>query len=161
MGPVISKPAYDRILKHVELAQEEGAELACGGRRPQGVTRRRQSLVRSGVRKLGISIVTSGRVIRASNLEIRISKFETNSKHKAQNSKLCMRSTEQIGGVVADHSGLKHSDFGFWSCFGFRIFCDLRAVSLAFAAVSPDHASSLWCTLASPAGPMRRSSSPW
>lgn len=36
MGPVISKPAYDRILKSVELAQEEGAKLACGGRPPQG-----------------------------------------------------------------------------------------------------------------------------
>ncbi|MFQ5860826.1 MAG: aldehyde dehydrogenase [Dehalococcoidia bacterium] len=36
MGPVVSRPAYDRILKYVQIAQEEGATVAYGGKRPQG-----------------------------------------------------------------------------------------------------------------------------
>ncbi len=36
MGPVVSRPAYTRILKYVQLAREEGARVACGGRHPAG-----------------------------------------------------------------------------------------------------------------------------
>ena len=36
MGPVVSKPAYDRILNYVQGAREEGARVAHGGRHPDG-----------------------------------------------------------------------------------------------------------------------------
>ena len=36
MGPVVSKPAYDRILGYIKIAQEEGAAVAAGGRHPAG-----------------------------------------------------------------------------------------------------------------------------
>ncbi len=36
MGPVVSRPAYDRILKYVQIAQNEGARVAYGGQHPPG-----------------------------------------------------------------------------------------------------------------------------
>ncbi len=36
MGPVVSKPAYDRILNYVKTAKEEGASVAHGGKHPWG-----------------------------------------------------------------------------------------------------------------------------
>ena len=36
MGPVVSKPAYDRILSYVKTAKEEGASVAHGGKHPGG-----------------------------------------------------------------------------------------------------------------------------
>ena len=36
MGPVVSKPSYDRILKYVQVAQAEGARVAYGGKHPAG-----------------------------------------------------------------------------------------------------------------------------
>ncbi len=36
MGPVISRPAYDRILNYVRGAVQEGAQVAHGGRHPAG-----------------------------------------------------------------------------------------------------------------------------
>ena len=36
MGPVVSKPAYDRILKYIQIARDEGARVAYGGKRPDG-----------------------------------------------------------------------------------------------------------------------------
>ncbi len=36
MGPVISKPAYDRVLSYVKSATDEGATIAHGGKKPEG-----------------------------------------------------------------------------------------------------------------------------
>ncbi|MFQ6029935.1 MAG: aldehyde dehydrogenase, partial [Dehalococcoidia bacterium] len=36
MGPVVSKPSYERILNYVKVAQEEGATVAHGGKHPEG-----------------------------------------------------------------------------------------------------------------------------
>ncbi len=36
MGPVVSKPAYDRILNYVKIARDEGAQVAHGGKHPAG-----------------------------------------------------------------------------------------------------------------------------
>ena len=36
MVPVISRPAYDRILQHIGSAQREGATVVCGGKHPGG-----------------------------------------------------------------------------------------------------------------------------
>ena len=36
MGPVVSKPAYDRILNYVQGARNEGARVAHGGKHPDG-----------------------------------------------------------------------------------------------------------------------------
>ncbi len=36
MGPVVSKPAYDRILNYVDIARQEGAAVAHGGKHPAG-----------------------------------------------------------------------------------------------------------------------------
>jgi betaine-aldehyde dehydrogenase len=39
MGPVISKTALGRVQKALERAQEEGARIVSGGKRPQGLTK--------------------------------------------------------------------------------------------------------------------------
>ena len=36
MGPVVSKPSYDRILNYVRIAREQGARVAHGGKHPEG-----------------------------------------------------------------------------------------------------------------------------
>ncbi|MCY4366591.1 MAG: aldehyde dehydrogenase [Chloroflexi bacterium] len=36
MGPVVSRPSYDRILSYVNGAREEGARVAHGGKHPEG-----------------------------------------------------------------------------------------------------------------------------
>ena len=36
MGPVVSKPSYDRILNYVKIARNEGATVAHGGKHPEG-----------------------------------------------------------------------------------------------------------------------------
>ena len=36
MGPVVSKPSYDRILSYVKGARDEGARVAHGGKHPEG-----------------------------------------------------------------------------------------------------------------------------
>ena len=36
MGPVVSKPSYERILNYVRIAEEEGARVAHGGKHPEG-----------------------------------------------------------------------------------------------------------------------------
>ena len=36
MGPVVSKPSYERILNYVRIAAEEGARVAHGGKHPEG-----------------------------------------------------------------------------------------------------------------------------
>ncbi len=36
MGPVVSRPSYDRILSYVKGAKEEGARIAHGGKHPEG-----------------------------------------------------------------------------------------------------------------------------
>lgn len=36
MGPVVSKPAYDRILNYVKIARDEGARVAHGGKHREG-----------------------------------------------------------------------------------------------------------------------------
>ena len=36
MGPVVSKPSYDRILNYVKGARDEGARVAHGGKHPEG-----------------------------------------------------------------------------------------------------------------------------
>ena len=36
MGPVVSGPAYDRILNYVKVARDEGATVAHGGKHPEG-----------------------------------------------------------------------------------------------------------------------------
>jgi len=36
MGPVVSRPSYDRILNYVKGAKEEGARVAHGGKHPKG-----------------------------------------------------------------------------------------------------------------------------
>ena len=36
MGPVISQAAYERVLKYVQIAQDEGAVVAHGGKHPEG-----------------------------------------------------------------------------------------------------------------------------
>ena len=36
MGPVISEAAYQRVIRYVQIAQDEGATVAFGGKRPQG-----------------------------------------------------------------------------------------------------------------------------
>ena len=36
MGPVVSKSAYQRVLKYIKIAQDEGATVAHGGKHPEG-----------------------------------------------------------------------------------------------------------------------------
>jgi len=38
MGPVISRAQWDRVKRYVDIGQEEGAALACGGDRPEGLS---------------------------------------------------------------------------------------------------------------------------
>ncbi|KAK4542337.1 hypothetical protein LTR36_006793 [Oleoguttula mirabilis] len=37
MGPVISKAAHDRIMSYIKSAKQEGANLVCGGKAPEGI----------------------------------------------------------------------------------------------------------------------------
>ncbi len=39
MGPIISKAQYEKVVSYVESAQQEGATLAFGGKRPEGMDR--------------------------------------------------------------------------------------------------------------------------
>ena len=36
MGPVISKPSYDRVLSYIRSSLDEGARIAHGGKKPDG-----------------------------------------------------------------------------------------------------------------------------
>ncbi len=38
LGPIVSRRQYDRVLSYIELGQQEGATLAYGGGRPDGVS---------------------------------------------------------------------------------------------------------------------------
>jgi aldehyde dehydrogenase (NAD+) len=38
VGPLINEPARDKVERYVDIGQAEGADLLCGGRRPQGKT---------------------------------------------------------------------------------------------------------------------------